>query len=237
RAPASRQTTCERRSARDWTRVSPCRRALYSNILAGQRARALGLILAAFPAPIVDRLLDECIEDFAGYRFRWPVVDRAQTLRIEFGLAGSRQQAVGFLLGVGELRIAKSGKRGGIEQRPDQLLIFGEEGIRIVELAIAEEFLILVRTQVQSSEFTDHDRFGAKLAALGGQRTVVWTNVTERSSDCIAVGVTLAQRLAARRIIVNSEDVADRVLPAVIGDHWPSAIERPGQVIKGPHEI
>src|SRR3954452_11730206 len=88
--------------------------------------RTSGSVSLAFLPPPVHGLLDESIENLARHCSRWTIVDRAEPLGRKFRLASFGYRPVRFLLGIGQLRIAKAGERGGLKQRSDKLLVAGE---------------------------------------------------------------------------------------------------------------
>ena len=66
---------------------------------------------------LVDLL--DLVEDLAGDGLGWSARDGAYRRGIEFRGAVGGQQAVGFLLGVGELGVAEPGERRAVEQGVD----------------------------------------------------------------------------------------------------------------------
>jgi hypothetical protein len=55
---------------------------------------------------------------------------------------------------------------------------------------------------------------------------MVRAHLAKRARDGIPVGVSLPQHVARGSIIMHSEDIADCMLPAVVGNHRACGIER-----------
>src|SRR5947209_435752 len=121
-------------------------------------ATVFRLVLSAILAPLIDGLLDERVEDLARHRLGWSAVDRSNACNVELWLALSGEQPVGLLLGVCQLRVTKSCKRARIQKRLHQLLVFCDQRLRILELAVSEPILILARLHRQPAELADDDR-------------------------------------------------------------------------------
>jgi hypothetical protein len=53
----------------------------------------------------------------------------------------------------------------------------------------------------------------------------------------LPISVPLAQQVARRCVIVHAEDVADGMLPAIVGNHGAGRVERASEVVQREYKV
>src|SRR5215211_7161382 len=184
---------------------------------------------------------DVCSSDlngqyFAGDRLRRPSGDGADDFRVELRRAVLPEQAVGLLLGVGQLGVAEAGDGWTLQHRAHQLVVFGGELLRRGDGAVAVPLLAGRGRVADPAELGQHHRLVRPQGVRKGDGAVMRLHAAQRPFHRLRGTVTLPQRGAVERVVVDAPDVADDVLPAVVADDGTGGVERVGQVVERAHE-
>ena len=164
---------------------------------------------------------------------RGPQLRQRQLRRTVFA-----QQAIGFLEGVGKLRVAKAAEHRRVVDDFHQARVAGIK-IRIVfHAGVTPDLLALAGRRLvegDAAEFGQHDRLAAMWITIQRQDTSAWAAPVEQ----VALRRTVAglQVFGIVVIVVDAENIGCRRFPAVVADYRPGCVERLGQVIQGFNRI
>ena len=75
----------------------------------------------------------------------------------QFWFAVRGEQAIGFLSGIGKLRVAETREYRAVENGFDQFFIFGEKCIRVRDGSVAEPFGLCIGSRTDATEFGEHE--------------------------------------------------------------------------------
>ena len=92
--------------------------------------------------------------------------------------------------------------------------------------------LALRGRQAEAAELAEDHRLAAVAWTLEEHPSPTRAPVADRAVDRLGVAVALGQQLTMGGVVVDPEEVAAGVLPAVVGDDRPRRVERLGQVVE-----